>query len=200
MARFDGSSKISDGNPGFVGDGYTNMGDRGSWIEWFNIPSTGGDCTFSFRYANGGTVERPCDITINGVSHGSLPFPPTLAWNDWQYDSIDATCIAGINSIKIKSTSSKGGANIDSMSLSEDPSRAPPTYPPVRSFGEHNSFQHSPWHCLTRCTYFPFCQDCGANSFAYQESNCQTSHESSNKRASSDSEANSNAYPTADCW
>lgn len=132
MAHYDGSSKISTGNPGFFGSGYTNMGDNGSWLEFFDIPSSGGDCTFSFRYANGGSTARPCDVTINGVAVGSAPFDPTDSWMDWQYESIAANCIAGMNTIKIKSTTKNGGANIDSMSLSSDPSLAPPTPPPVR--------------------------------------------------------------------
>lgn len=131
IAKFDDSSKISTGNPGFMGKGYTNMGKGGSWIEFFNIPSSGGECMFSFRYANGSSSDRPCDVTVNGVSAGSLPFPPTDSWIDWQYESINANCISGMNTIRIKSTSRSGGANIDSLSLSSDPSLAPPTPPPV---------------------------------------------------------------------
>lgn len=69
-----------------TGWGYGDMGGQGSWFEWNAIRSQGGACSFDFRYTLGGDVEkapRSCTLSINGVNAGTLNFPWTGGWSNW---------------------------------------------------------------------------------------------------------------------
>ncbi len=90
---------------------------KGSWVEFFNIDGgAGGQCTFSFRYANGGQKDRPCTINVNGVDVGELQFTPQDGWSIWEYNSIETTCKPGpTNVVRMTALGKEGGPNLDEM-------------------------------------------------------------------------------------
>src|SRR5262249_14537198 len=66
-AILGGGSVVATNFPGFTGTGFVDYPDNvaGGYTQ-FSVSQTG-TRTFIFRYANGSTVDRPCDVTINGV-------------------------------------------------------------------------------------------------------------------------------------
>lgn len=117
-------------NAGYSGTGYVDYGGNGTWMEWNNVNvSTTGSKTLTFRYANGSTVNRTCEVKVNGVSIGSLSFAPTSGWTNWTTAYITATLNSGNNTIRIAATTSSGGPNIDRMNIegSTSDTQAPTT-------------------------------------------------------------------------
>lgn len=121
-ASFDISTSVRTKFTGAKGNTYVNMGGVGSWVE-FNVDAglSGGVCTLSFRYANGAAFKsRPCSVQVNGSGINTvLSFATTSRWNYWSYETIETTCTPGTNVIRITSTTSKGGPNLDSIYFSE---------------------------------------------------------------------------------
>jgi hypothetical protein len=69
---------------GYTGGGFADYAGTGrGWVEWtVDVPSSG-VYTLSFRYAHGGTEDRPLSIHVNGAAvNGALPFPVT-SWTVW---------------------------------------------------------------------------------------------------------------------
>jgi len=73
--------------PGFTGTGYQDYQNAtGDYVEWTVGAAVAGDYTLTFRYANGGSGDRPLEIRLNGnVIEASLSFAPTGAWDEWLY-------------------------------------------------------------------------------------------------------------------
>ena len=71
------------------------------------------------QQANGDTVGRPCEVKLNGVAVGSISFPPTNDWEDWQTtDIFEAPCEAGAtNTLRITASTGSGGPNVDSLTV-----------------------------------------------------------------------------------
>ncbi|WP_370026101.1 glycosyl hydrolase family 95 catalytic domain-containing protein [Planotetraspora sp. GP83] len=103
---------------GFTGTGFVNLDNvTGSSIEFtVNVAATT-RATFTFRYANGTTVERPMAITVNGMNAGTILFPGTANWDTWQTLSFTDTLTAGTNLIKATSTTANGGPNLDRLDV-----------------------------------------------------------------------------------
>src|SRR5262249_27999755 len=76
---------VATNDTGFPGTGfvdYTNL--AGSYVEWTVGAAAAGSVGFEIRYANGSTVNRPMDITVNGtLVAGNLAFSPTGNWDTW---------------------------------------------------------------------------------------------------------------------
>lgn len=128
-ADFDSSGKVSSGNAGWTGSGYANMGGSGSWVE-FNVDGgSGGACTLAFRYAVGTELPRSCSLKMEGSVVGTVTFASTGSWTNYQYDSIEATCLPGNNVIRVTATTSEGGPNLDHLKFSTpwDNDSPPPT-------------------------------------------------------------------------
>ena len=106
-------------NAGFAGEAYANFyNEVGSYVNWtVNVP-TAGNYKVTFRYANGATDTRPCNITVNG-SDAYIPveYPATGDWTTWTEVSIVVTLKAGDNTIKATSASATGGPNMDYIEL-----------------------------------------------------------------------------------
>jgi hypothetical protein len=68
-------------------------------------------------YANGSTVSRPCNITVNGVVVDSFNFPPTGSWSNYSTTlrSINLGTATGFRNVRITATTAAGGPNIDRM-------------------------------------------------------------------------------------
>ena len=56
---------------------------------------------------------------MNGVAVGSISFPPTNDWEDWQTtDIFEAPCEAGAtNTLRITASTGSGGPNVDSLTV-----------------------------------------------------------------------------------
>ena len=116
----EGTVIIDNKHAGFTGDGFIDFNPNapGSWIE-FTIPmSLAGEYTLAFRYAHGGTDQRPAEITINGeVVEPSLAFDPTGAFTEWKYTEMTAKLQEGDNIIRVTGIAANGGANIDHLRI-----------------------------------------------------------------------------------
>ena len=116
-ATFAGGTAASAGNGGYTGNGYADFAGINSSAQWSLTRVAAGGVTLGFRYANGGTVDRPLTIYVNGVSIGTLAMPATGAWTTWQTATIAANLAAGTNTIKAVASASVGGANVDSLTV-----------------------------------------------------------------------------------
>ena len=119
---YDSSSKTSNNNHGASGDAFVDMGGRESWVQFDSVHGgwSSGTCTLSFRYANGGSTARPCDIIVNGENIGTVSFSPTSAWNSWSSEAIKTSCISGSNVIRVSAATDWGGPNLDSLAFSKE--------------------------------------------------------------------------------
>src|SRR5215510_3010865 len=72
-----GGNIVDSSIPGFTGTAFVNFADNvaGGFTE-FQVNQSG-VVTLVFRYANGSTNNRACNVTLNGVSIGTATFPPT---------------------------------------------------------------------------------------------------------------------------
>lgn len=104
-------------NEGFSGDGYVNTNNTTTSYFEFNVYSNSAiNGTLSFRYANGGTTDRPAQILVNGTAlANNLSMPTTGAWNDWSVIEVTIPLIQGVNKIRLVSTTASGLANIDQI-------------------------------------------------------------------------------------
>ncbi|WP_456093985.1 carbohydrate-binding protein [Paenibacillus alkalitolerans] len=108
---------------GYTGTGYADyINASGDYVEWTVNASAAGTYTLRFRYANGGSGDRPLNITVNGREvSSSLSFPPTGSWSTWSTVSIAASLNAGTNTVRAAAIGS-GGGNVDSLTVRKSPS------------------------------------------------------------------------------
>jgi hypothetical protein len=108
-------------NGGFFGTGYVNCQDRqGSSVEWtVTGVRPGQPVTLNLWYANATTVNRPMDITVNGVPVAHLDFGNTPAWTDWESRTLVVTLNPGPNTIRATATDPTGGPNIDALEVEQ---------------------------------------------------------------------------------
>jgi hypothetical protein len=102
---------------GYSGTGYADFSDTpGSFVQFSTQISTAGSYKLEFRYANGGTVSRPCNLTVNGgATLHTFNFAPTNGWAVWQKVSVTLNLSAGTNLIKLSSTTT--GPNVDYLNV-----------------------------------------------------------------------------------
>lgn len=106
-------ASLNSSNPNYIGIGYANYNNaNGDYVEFSVIANSAGTYPISFRYANGGTTDRPLQLSVNGVVLvGSLSFPVTGGWGNWAFTATNnAMFNAGLNKVRISSTGTKGGA------------------------------------------------------------------------------------------
>jgi hypothetical protein len=78
-----------------------------------------GTYSLDFRYANGGTGDRPMSISVDGATvDASLSFPVT-GWTHWRVHSLSTRLPAG--SIKIRATEISNGPNVDNLTVTGGP-------------------------------------------------------------------------------
>ncbi|MBO0861111.1 MAG: DUF4394 domain-containing protein [Chloracidobacterium sp.] len=104
---------------GFIGTGYVNFTDNaaGGFTE-FQVNQNGTQ-TLIFRYANGGAVNRPCNVTVNGASVGTVNFPPTGSFSTYKTVTLPVNLGTGggFRALRVTSTTAAGGPNLDQLSL-----------------------------------------------------------------------------------
>jgi glucose/arabinose dehydrogenase/phosphatidylethanolamine-binding protein (PEBP) family uncharacterized protein len=117
---------VESNHTGFSGTGFVNTDNAvDSSVEFTVNAAQAGSATLVLRYANGTTVNRPMDISVNGtVVAAGQAFNGTTNWDTWQDLTITATLTAGDNKIKATSTTANGGPNLDFLSAEL---AAPPT-------------------------------------------------------------------------
>ncbi|HVQ90827.1 MAG TPA: PQQ-dependent sugar dehydrogenase [Mycobacteriales bacterium] len=121
---------VATNHTGFTGTGfvdYTNV--TGSFVEWTVNATTAGPVGLTIRYANGTTVARPMDITVNGTRVANLPFPGTGSWDSWQTLAVNGTLTAGANTVRATATTDNGGPNTDRLSVGAPADTQAPTTP-----------------------------------------------------------------------
>nr|BAB90989.1 pectate lyase P358 [Bacillus sp. P-358] len=114
------NSIIDNKHPGFTGTGFVDMVPNapGGAIEWTIDVPVDGEYTLDFRFAHGGTDERPSEIKVNGeIIDPKLAFNPSGGWANWVYTSTNATLKAGENVIVATGVGPSGGANIDHLKV-----------------------------------------------------------------------------------
>jgi hypothetical protein len=106
---------------GFFGTGYADCQDRpGSSVEWTVIGRRPGQpVTLNLWYANATTVNRPMDVTVNGIPVAHLDFGNTPAWTDWESRTLVVTLNPGPNTIRATASTASGGPNVDALEVEE---------------------------------------------------------------------------------
>jgi hypothetical protein len=104
---------------GFIGTGYVNYKDgaAGGFTE-FQVNQNGTQ-TLVFRYANGGAANRPCNVTVNGTSVGTVAFAPTGSFTTYKTVTLPVNLgtASGFRALRITSTTAAGGPNFDQLTL-----------------------------------------------------------------------------------
>jgi len=110
---------LATSNKGYSGTGYMDYGGNATWLEWNNVNvTTAGNYTLAFRYANGTSTNRQCQLIVNGVSQGNIAFNNTGGWATWQNVSSGSVSLnAGNNTIRLTANTSNGGPNLDKMDI-----------------------------------------------------------------------------------
>jgi len=116
-ATFD-DVELAGKNEGYTGTGYADMGDKGSYIEFTNVESTGGSCSVTIRYAFDNNKNRPVEVMVNSEVVGTLDLSSTGDWELWQdSEAVEAQCLEGSNVIRIVASTDAGGPNVDSLTI-----------------------------------------------------------------------------------
>jgi len=103
-------------NAGYTGTGYLNLDVAASVAgSWAINAATAGNVTLVIRYANGGTADRPMQISRDGINVlSSASFPATGAWTTWDVVSYVIALNAGNNLLTLTSLGSDG-PNLDQL-------------------------------------------------------------------------------------
>jgi unsaturated rhamnogalacturonyl hydrolase len=106
---------------GFTGTGFVNYDNvAGSYVDWTVDSPRAQTVTLTLRYANGTTVGRPMDISVNGaVVSAARAFDGTGSWTAWATSTLTASLTAGTNHIRATATTANGGPNVDSLSVDD---------------------------------------------------------------------------------
>ncbi|WP_250904966.1 carbohydrate-binding domain-containing protein [Nonomuraea sp. NEAU-A123] len=110
---------VESNHAGFSGTGFVNTDNAaGCYVQWTHTASAAGPATLTIRYANGTTVDRPMDVTVNGVVVASgLSFGGTGAWTTWASKSVNATLVAGANTVRVTGATANGCPNLDYLEV-----------------------------------------------------------------------------------
>jgi hypothetical protein len=114
-----GGNVVASNNPGFTGTGFVNFVDNAAnGFTEFAVNQSGPQ-TLIFRYANGSTVNRPCNITINGTLVGTVAFAPTGSFTTYRTTtlSVNFPVSAAFKALRVTNTTAAGGPNLDRADL-----------------------------------------------------------------------------------
>ncbi|MBN2736538.1 MAG: carbohydrate-binding protein [Spirochaetales bacterium] len=108
---------IESEHSGFTGSGYVNFVNQvGSYLEWTVENTEQTMASFTIIFANGGE-SRSLDILVNNTLVASEAFSTTGAWDNWQSKSLDIYILPGTSTIRLLSSGSEGGPNVDRMNI-----------------------------------------------------------------------------------
>ncbi|RCG25942.1 hypothetical protein DQ384_31045 [Sphaerisporangium album] len=110
---------VESNHAGFTGTGFVNFDNAvGGYAQFAVNAAQAGNATLTLRYANGTSVNRPMDITVNGaLVAGAKAFPGTGAWTTWQTSTVTVPLKAGANTIRTTGTTANGGPNLDNITI-----------------------------------------------------------------------------------
>jgi hypothetical protein len=112
-----GGNVVNSDQPGFTGTGFANFADNvAGGVTTFAVNQAGPQ-TLVFRYANGGAVNRPCTVAVNGTVVGTVAFAPTGSFTTYKTATLSVTLPvnSSFKNIAVTSTTAVGGPNLDSM-------------------------------------------------------------------------------------
>lgn len=116
---------------GYTGTGYADYGGQNSAVEYAISRASAGAASLTFRYANGAAANRPLQIRVNNVVVGTVVCAPTGGWDKWQTVTLASVSLpAGNVKIRAIASTSTGGANVDSLTVSGATTTQPPPAPP----------------------------------------------------------------------
>ncbi|MGW2620056.1 PQQ-dependent sugar dehydrogenase [Streptomyces sp. NPDC001500] len=122
---------VAANHTGYTGTGfvdYTNV--KGSYVEFTVSAASAGSSALTLRYANGTSVDRPMDISVNGtVVASGVSFPATADWNTWVTKTVNVPLAAGADRIRATATTAAGGPNLDRVGLDAAADAQAPTRP-----------------------------------------------------------------------
>ncbi|MEV1242956.1 glycoside hydrolase family 88 protein [Nonomuraea sp. NPDC050022] len=112
---------VESNHAGFTGTGFVNYDNvTGSSVEWATDSPQARQVRLILRYANGTTVDRPMSISLNGTTIATgLSFPGTGAWTTWRTVTVQASLVAGPNTVRATATTANGGPNVDSLTVDD---------------------------------------------------------------------------------
>jgi len=107
---------VTNSASGYTGTGYADYQHAsGDYIEWTVNNPVAGSYSLQFRYANGGTTDRPLKLEVNGVLiAANLSFSPTGSFTNWSVFSATANLSAGANKVRL-TTTGFNGPNVDHL-------------------------------------------------------------------------------------
>lgn len=110
-------------NAGWTGTGYVNTANVvGAYVEWKITLPAAGTYNLDFRYANGTLVNRPADLAINGaIVQKAVSFSGDGVWTNWRDITLRFPLSAGTNTLRLTATSAAGCANLDKLTLDQNP-------------------------------------------------------------------------------
>lgn len=110
---------IDTNNTGFSGDGFANTNNAlAAGVNYKLTFLESGTYPFVFKYANGGSNDRPGKLLINNsVAVPTISLKPTGSWNSWTTTSANVSVNAGTYNIRLESTGSEGLGNIDYLEV-----------------------------------------------------------------------------------
>jgi hypothetical protein len=114
-----GGNKPETINAGFIGTGYVNFTDNAAGGSTAFQVIQNGTKTLIFRYANGGAVNRPCNVTVNGASVGTVAFAPTGSFTTYRTVTLPVNLgtANGFREVRVTSTTAAGGPNLDNVGV-----------------------------------------------------------------------------------
>ena len=106
---------IDSNHSGYSGSGFCNSTNAvGAYAQFTVTSAVAGMATVGIRYANGGSTNRPANISVNGTTvQSGFGFEPTGAWSTWATKSLTVQVAAGTNTVRLAATTSAGLANVD---------------------------------------------------------------------------------------
>ena len=112
----EGKGETGNTSKGFIGLGYFDTeNSTSSYGTWFIKSASESSTTMSVRFANGDTVSRDMILVVNDEEIGTVKMNVTGGWSTWNTFDIDIKLKKDKNTITLKSTSKKGGADIDAF-------------------------------------------------------------------------------------
>jgi hypothetical protein len=107
---------IDSDHAGFTGTGFVNLDNVvGSYIQ-FTVSGPATSC--AIRFANGTTTNRPMAASVDGGASSNVDFTSTGTWDTWNTATVPVSLGSGSHTIRLTSSTSNGGPNLDKITLS----------------------------------------------------------------------------------
>ncbi len=109
---------VATNQTGYTGTGFADYRNAsGDYVEWTVNAPAAGSFSLQFRYANGGSTNRPLRLAVNGTTvTASLAFAPTGGWTAWSLSAATANLVAGPNKVRL-TTVGYNGPNVDHLRM-----------------------------------------------------------------------------------